>query len=612
MRYLVDRKRRRLIPDTLPLPRSFMLNDLIIGMAGSGGDGIVSAGESLMSAAAQEGYYAILTKSFGSQIRGGESSCRLRVATTPVLNPQGALNVAVALNWEDFLRFGGELPVTPDTVVIYDKKTGVAPDAIPLKVKPAIVRCAPIEELAKSAAGTLQAKNNVVLGLLAGWFGLGRQAILDGIRKKFSKKGPEVLAGNERAFAAGIEYAEQNPIDASRRIAHVNVIGHKRRVTDGNEVCAEAALFAGCKFFGGYPITPATEIMQHMQRDIWKHGGSLLQAEDEIAGIAAVVGASFAGVKAMTATSGPGLSLKSEVLGLASQSELPLVCVNVQRGGPSTGLPTKSEQADLFASAFSAHGDSIRPILAPISVEDMFGVTVEAFNIAEQYQTPVIVLSDQEIAQRKDIIDPVNTSGFKLVERLRPTEQELSGGYTRFRFTESGVSPITHPGMKGGGYLAAGIEHNERGDPTSNGEMHQRMNDKRLNKLSPLKQRRDLFLMEGDSKAKIGVISWGSVAGVAIEAVRAARAQGHSVKLLVPKLVYPISEEIYGEFFASVEKCIVVEQSHQGQLHRLIRMWANVPNQFISLARSGANPISPAIVLEKIASLSAQPSAKSA
>ncbi len=582
-----------------------MLNDLIIGMAGSGGDGIVSAGESLMTAAAQEGYYATLTKSFGSQIRGGESSCRLRVATTPVLNPGGALSAAVALNWEDFLRFGGELPVTEETVVIYEQKTGVEPAAIPLKVKPAIVRCAPIEDLAKQAAGTLQAKNNVVLGLLAGWFGLGRQAIIDGIRKKFAKKGPEVLAGNERAFAAGVAYAEQHPIDADRRLAAATPTTAKRRVTDGNEICAEAALFAGCKFFGGYPITPATEIMQHLQRDIWKHGGSLLQAEDEIAGIAAVVGASFAGRKAMTATSGPGFSLKSEVLGLASQAELPLVCVNVQRGGPSTGLPTKPEQSDLFAAAFSAHGDSVRPILAPISVADMFGVTVEAFNIAEQYQTPVIVLSDQEIAQRKDIIDAIDPKPFKLVERLRPTEQELAAGYTRFKFTESGVSPITHPGMKGGGYLAAGIEHNEKGDPTSSGEMHERMNDKRLNKLNPLKERRDLFVIEGDADAELGVISWGSVAGVALEALRAVRARGVRVKLLVPKLLYPISESVYGDFFASLQRCLVVEQSHQGQLHRLIRMWVNVPAEFISLARSGANPIAPSAVAEKLLSMSA-------
>jgi 2-oxoglutarate ferredoxin oxidoreductase subunit alpha len=580
------------------------MNDLIIGMAGSGGDGIVSAGESLISALAREGYYAILTKSFGSQIRGGESSCRLRVATTPVLNPGGTLSVAVVLNWEDFLRFGGELPVGPDTVVIYEQKTGVEPAAIPLKVKPAVVMAVPMSDMAMKSAKTLQAKNNVVIGLLAGWFGFGRQAILEGIRRKFGKKGADVLAGNEQAFAAGFDYAEQNPIGADKRMSPPAGGGAKRIVTDGNEVCAQAALFAGCKFFGGYPITPATEIMQHLQKDIWKHGGSLLQAEDEIAGIAAAVGASFAGRKAMTATSGPGFSLKSEVLGLASIAELPLVCVNVQRGGPSTGIPTKSEQADLFAAAFSAHGDTVRPVLAPISVEDVFGVTVEAFNISEQFQTPVVVLSDQEIAQRKDIIDPVDRSRFKLVERLQPTAAELEH-YTRFKFTESGVSPLSHPGMKGGAYLAAGIEHNESGAPTSSGEMHARMNEKRLHKMDALKQRRDLFVLEGDADATIGLISWGSVAGVALEAVRAARAQGVKVKVLIPKLVYPVVEEVYQDFFASVSHALVVEQSHQGQLHRIIRMWTDVPENFTAMARSGANPIAPKEVLQRIVELAA-------
>jgi 2-oxoglutarate ferredoxin oxidoreductase subunit alpha len=284
-------------------------------------------------------------------------------------------------------------------------------------------------------------------------------------------------------------------------------------------------------------------------------------------------------------------------------AEVPLVVVNVQRGGPSTGIPTKSEQADLFAAAFSAHGDTVRPILAPIDVADMFGVTVEAFNIAEQFQTPVIVLSDQEIAQRKDIVDPVDTSRFKLVERLRPTAQELED-YTRFRFTESGVSPISHPGMKGGNYLAAGIEHNEKGAPTSSGEMHARMNDKRLRKLDPLKRRRDLFILEGDPEAPVGLISWGSVAGVALEAVRAARANGLRVKLLIPKLLYPVVEQVYQDFFASVRECVVIEQSHQGQLHRVIRMWVDVPKNFTSMAKSGSNPFSPTEVLERIQKLS--------
>ena len=432
------------------------MNDLTIGMAGSGGDGIVSAGESLMSAVAKQGYFAILTKSFGSQIRGGESSCRLRVGTEPVLNQGGTLDVAVALNWEDFLRFGGELPIGGNTAVIYEQKCGAPPEALHLAVHPpGLIQAVPFEAMALQAAGTRQAKNNLVLGLLAHWFGLPGDAIVAGIRKRFAAKGEEVLQGNERAFALGSDYAGANPLVPARSL-NPPLAASRCLVTDGNEMCAKAALFAGCRFFSGYPITPATEIMQHMQRELWKHGGSFLQAEDEIAGAAAAVGASFAGRKAMTATSGPGLSLKTEVLGLAGIAELPLVCVDVQRGGPSTGLPTKGEQSDLFAAAFSAHGDMVRPVLAPISVADIFGVTVEAFNIAEQFQTPVIILSDQEIAQRKETVAAIDTSRFSMIDRLAPTEAERVD-YVRFRFNASGNKPDQPPGN--GGRQLSGVRH---------------------------------------------------------------------------------------------------------------------------------------------------------
>lgn len=577
-----------------------MNQDLIIGIAGSGGDGVISAGESLITAAALEGFHGIMTKSFGSQIRGGEASCRLRLSTHPVLNPNGPLDVAVALNWEDFRRFGGELPVESGTIVIYESQTGVAPDKLPLEgVTPSVVFSVPIAEMAQKHAGTDKAKNIVIAGLLAGWFGIGRESMLAGIRKKFAKKGATVVEGNVRAFEAGLEFAEKNPLKEDRKLSAPQSCREPKLLTDGNDMCAAAALFAGCTFFGGYPITPSTEIMQFLDREIWKYGGTVLQAEDEIAGIGAVVGASFAGKKAMTATSGPGMSLKTEMLGLASIAELPLVCVNVQRGGPSTGMPTKAEQSDLFQAAFSAHGDCLRPVLAPTSVGDVFGITVEAFNLAELYQTPVLVLSDQELAQRKETVDPIETSRFQILERRRPTEAELVK-YTRFKLTESGISPISQPGMAGGNYLASGIEHNEVGRPTASGEMHAQMNEKRFRKFNSLKDRRDLFVVEGDPEAPVGLVSWGSVAGVAKEALRQARAEGLRVKLLVPKLLYPVAEPVYQDFFASVRRGLFIEQSFQAQLYRLVRMYVEVPAQVKPLARSGSNPIQPMEVLERL------------
>jgi 2-oxoglutarate/2-oxoacid ferredoxin oxidoreductase subunit alpha len=575
-----------------------MRDDLVMGIAGSGGDGIVSAGESLIAAAAESGYYAMLTKSFGPQIRGGESSCRLRMSTRPVHNPGGVLDVAVALNWDDFLRFGAELPVGERTIVVHDGAAG----EMPLEgVTPAEALAVPIGELARTTAGTDRAKNIVVLGLFAGWFGVDGDAIRHGIRTRFAKKAPQVLAASERAFEAGLAYATAHPLRADQRLAPPAAAGAKL-LTDGNDMCGAAAIFAGCQFFGGYPITPSTEIMQFLGREIWKYGGVMLQAEDEIAGIGAAVGASFAGRKAMTATSGPGMSLKAEMLGLATIAELPLVVVNVQRGGPSTGIPTKSEQADLFQAVFSAHGDVCRPVLAPSDVADTFGVTVEAFNVAEELQTPVVVLSDQEIAQRKEAVDPIDTSTVRVARRREPTADELVS-YARFRLTDTGVSPISHPGLAGGAYQGAGIEHGESGAPSASGAMHARMTDKRFRKLAPLARRRDLFDVVGDPAAPLVLVSWGSSAGVCREASARARAEGIAVKLLVPRLLYPVAEAIYAEFFASARAGLVVEQSHQGQLYRLLRMFVDVPSGVASMARSGANPFHPSEIVARLRAL---------
>jgi 2-oxoglutarate/2-oxoacid ferredoxin oxidoreductase subunit alpha len=571
-------------------------------MAGSGGDGIVSAGESLISACAAEGYHAMMTKSFGSQIRGGESSCRVRLSTRPVSNPGGTLDIAVALNWDDFLRFGAELPVGGTTVVIYESKTGVKPDALPLVgVAPAQVFAVPISDITKESAGTDRAKNTVVLGMLSGWLDFGKESILLGLQKRLMKKGAKVYEAAERAFQAGLVFARENPLDESLTLETSKRTGAKL-LTDGNDMSAAAAVFAGCQFFGGYPITPSSEVMQFMSREIWKYGGALVQAEDEIAGVGTAVGASFAGKKAMTATSGPGMSLKTEMIGLATLAELPLVVINVQRGGPSTGIPTKSEQADLFQAAFSAHGDVERPVLAPTSVADTFPVVVEAFNIAERYQTPVIVLSDQEIAQRKETVDPIDTSQFKIEERRKPTPAELDG-YQRFRDTESGISPISHPGMPGGNYLASGIEHTEAGAPTASGGVHIQMNNKRFRKLRRLHRRRDLFIVEGDHEAPLALVSWGSSAGVCREALELAGEKGLHAKLLIPFLLYPVAEEVYGEFFASVHAGLVVEQSHQGQLYRILRMFLNVPDGVKPMCRSGANPFRPNEVVTRLREL---------
>lgn len=572
-------------------------------MAGAGGDGVVSAGDSLITALAIDKYNAVLTKSFGPQIRGGESSFKLRVSTKPVRSIGEHLDLAIALNWDDFLKFGAELPITEKTIVVYDSNTGILPENIPVSGKPAKVFSIPIEEMAIKTAKTNRAKNVVVLGLISGWYGIAESGIITGIRNKFTKKGPEVLKGNEDAFYEGVRYAKENPISTGDiKLSQPLPDAKSKILTDGNDICAAAAIFSGCQFFGGYPITPSSEIMQLLNREIWKYGGVTIQMEDEIAGVCSTIGASFAGKKALTATSGPGMSLKSEALGLATMAEIPLVAVNVQRGGPSTGIPTKSEQSDLFQAVFSAHGDVVRPVLAPIDVEDVFSMTVEAFNIAEYYQTPVIILSDAELAQRKEVIDEIDTSKFKVIDRKKPNQSELED-YTRFKFTADHISPMSQPGMFKGNYLASGIEHSESGAPTSSGEMHAKMIEKRTKKLDPLKNRSDLFMTYGSPGADLALVSWGSCAGVAMEACDLAIESGLKVKLLIPKLIYPIAESVFNDFFKSVKKGLVVEQNYLGQLYHVMRMFVNVPDGLKPFAKAGSNPFGAIEIFEKLKAL---------
>jgi 2-oxoglutarate ferredoxin oxidoreductase subunit alpha len=238
-------------------------------------------------------------------------------------------------------------------------------------------------------------------------------------------------------------------------------------------------------------------------------------------------------------------------------------------------------------------------------VADVFETTVEAFNIAEQYQTPVIVLSDGEIGQRKEIVDPIDTRRLAIVDRRRPSPRELEK-YVRYALTESGISPISEPGMPGGNYLAAGIEHNEQGAPTANGAMHARMNEKRIRKLDPLARWRGAVTIAGDPHAPIGLIAWGSVAGVAREALGLAERLGVHAKLLAPTLLYPVPQQAYDDFFASVRTGLIVEQSHQGQLYRLLRMFVTLPAGVASLARSGVNPFTPTEIAERLAALAQQ------
>jgi 2-oxoglutarate ferredoxin oxidoreductase subunit alpha len=292
----------------------------------------------------------------------------------------------------------------------------------------------------------------------------------------------------------------------------------------------------------------------------------------------------------MTTTSGPGLSLKTELIGMATMAELPCVIVDVQRGGPSTGLPTKGEQGDLYQALFSAHGDAPRPVLAAYDALSLVRVVFEAFHIAEEYQTPVIVLSDGFMAQGKQVCRPPDLSDKKLYpvnERRRPTPEELASGYSRFKLTDDHISPMSHPGMEGGNYLASGIEHDEVGRPISDANLHEVMNHKRLEKLQPIRERSDLVQVFGDEDATDALITWGYSTGAVKEALEILRAEGRKIKLLVPLLLSPLPLQAFQEFLGGVERLAVIELNYLAQLGHYLRMELDLPAETHQIKRSG-------------------------
>jgi 2-oxoglutarate ferredoxin oxidoreductase subunit alpha len=396
--------------------------DLTFAIVGSGGDGVVTMGDFIAQAGAREGLHCMKVEAYGPQIRGGESSCTVRVSANPIYAQGDLVDVMVAFNWADFGRFRGEILASPNAVVLFEE----ADDTPREEVEPHLGTLegsrwipVPFTKLAKDTAGTALAKNIVTLGVLCELFGLPKKGLLQAVTQKFSAKKAEVLEANLKGFEAGVEWAKEY-LDqvADKRLQYTP--GEPMLLMSGNELSAVAALHAGCRFFAGYPITPSSEILHFLSEWMPRVGGYLVQTEDELSAIGAVIGGSFAGVKSMTATSGPGLALMTEMLGLAAMAEVPAVIIDVQRGGPSTGLPTKSEQSDLWQALWGSHGDAPRVVLAPSDVEDCFHTTVAAFNIAEETQLPVIVLSDQYIAQRRETLSML-TLDHEVVGRQVPS-----------------------------------------------------------------------------------------------------------------------------------------------------------------------------------------------
>ena len=368
--------------------------------------------------------------------------------------------------------------------------------------------------------------------------------------------------------------------------------GSSRWLITGNEAAGYGALRGGVRFVAAYPITPATELLEYLAPTLAKVGGTLVQAEDELASINMALGASYGGVPSLTATSGPGLALMIESLGLGVAAEVPVVVVDVMRTGPSTGIATKTEQADLGTALYGLHGDAPHVVVAPNSLADCLAATEWAVQLSESLQVPAIVLSDQYLGQARAVVDtppPANGAAARLTA-------EGAAGYKRYALTLSGVSPMAIPGTPGATYTADGLEHNERGTPSSQSSDHAAQMDKRARKLAQLDPGEAWASVEGEGD--VALVTFGSCTGPAREAL--AR-NGKGVKLVSLRLLSPAQPARLEKALAGVKRVLVLEQNHSGQFLRYLRSEYDLPGEVKSLRRPGPLPFRPAEIQQALA-----------
>ena len=534
--------------------------DLTIRIAGENGEGVLTVGDVLAEALARSGLHIYTFKNLPAEIKGGASMVQVRVSDTLVRSPGDAIDILMAWNQENYDAYIDE--VRTGGVVIYDPgecEADESRDAQQIGV--------PLQAITKEIIKVLKSKNVLAFGVLTACIGvpfeIGKRMVEEsrwGRRKEF-------LESNINALRYSYDHVKEQGIDIGVRLPVRDPSGNAQLIMTGNDALCMGAMAAGCRFYSGYPITPASDIMETLAKNMPKVGGVLLQTEDEIAAITSCIGASFAGKKAMTATAGPGLSLMVEGLGLATMEELPLVVVDVQRGGPSTGLPTKTEQSDLQLALYGCHGEAPRIVVSPTNAEDCFYTTVEAFNLAEKYQVPVILLSDQHMAQRAQGIPRPDISKLNVIDRRTPAEDDTTDPheFNRYAITDDYISAMSVPGQDPQHYVATGLEHDEHAHISYTPESHLMMTEKREKKVAAAAQEPGFVTRYGAEDAQVGLIGWGSTEGPILEALDRAEAKGHKVAALIFKMIAPLREQEAREFIESVSIASVVELNASGQ-----------------------------------------------
>ena len=548
-------------------PKTVAKDDICIMVGGQGGDGTLTAVSLLGSAFRNLGLNIYDSRNVLSRIRGGHADGVIRASVREIYSIGDQVDILVAFD-EEAVR-AGMSELSSDAVIVFDNSKGNISESL---VKPGFrIYQAPLGNMAATELRRGIFKNTAAFAIVGRLLGLEDQILIALIKMRYEKRGVEALEANLKALQIGLDVATKNiqvnPFTVKSGSKNAKIL------STGNEATAFGFLVSGGRFFVGYPITPATDIMEWLTPRLPKFGGVVKQAEDELAVINMGIGAACAGARVMVATSGPGQSLMTEGVGHAGEAEVPIVVVECQRVGPSTGEPTKNEQSDINHVVYSSHGEFPRLVVAPSTPTDCFNVTVQAMNLAEKYQLPVFILLDQALCQNSATIDPFDLSTVKVDRGKLATEEMLSklDVYKRYEFTDDGISLRTIPSQEGGQYQITGNEHNEMGLVSVDKTNRFKMMRKRMNKLEVAKKDLPKGEVIGSKDARIGIIGFGSTYGPIVESMQQLLEKGISVKFHQIRTIWPLLVDDLQEFIDKTDAVFVIESNYQGQLATLIR-----------------------------------------
>lgn len=573
-----------------------MLKQLSWKVGGQQGEGIESTGEIFCIALNRLGYFLYGYRHFSSRIKGGHTNNKIRVSTTEVRSISKNLDILVAFDQETIDLNSHELESTG--MVLADAKFN---PVIPENCKASLM-VVPFTQIA-TELGTSLMKNMVAIGASAAIMNLDKSIFSEVVKELFKRKGESVVQKNIEAVESGLNYVYSLLGDKDYGLQLEKADGKKRLFMIGNDAIAMGCMAGGVRFMAAYPITPATEIMEYLIKRLPEVGGAVIQTEDEISACAMAIGANYGGVRSLTSSSGPGLSLMMEAIGLAGMTETPLVIVNVQRGGPSTGLPTKQEQSDLMAMIYGTHGEIPKIVLAPSTAEEAFYDAAEAFNLAEEYQCPVILLTDLQLSLGKQTLEMLDLNKVsirrgKLVDQPIPACDEKTL-FKRYEEKDDGISPRVIPGMKYGIHHVTGVEHDQTGRPSESTENRITQMNKRMRKLNSLKMSNAVHVNTPHESADILFVGFNSTRGAIEEAMERLNQEGVKVNHAHVRLVHPFPTENITPLIEDAKKIIVVENNATAQLANILKMNVGHTNKIVSMLRYDGNPFLPEEVYSK-------------